>query len=100
MKGRQNGGNVRKRQHTSDRPCSGLSHLTWSFTYHSLDHLLSGVTPDTKALDNSSQGKSEMALGVFIQLIAIISEQERHILMRLDFDRKPGHLPGLRDEKD
>jgi hypothetical protein len=28
---------------TSGWPRSGLSHLTWSETYHALDHLLSGV---------------------------------------------------------
>lgn len=32
-----------RQPHASGWPRSGLSHLTWSETYHALDHLLSGV---------------------------------------------------------
>jgi hypothetical protein len=34
---------TKRQPHARGWPRSGLSHLTWSETYHALDHLLSGV---------------------------------------------------------
>jgi hypothetical protein len=50
---------TKRQPHARGWPRSGLSHLTWSETYHALDHLLSGVAPHTTHKASSCQEKSE-----------------------------------------